>query len=86
MGTVLVDVDTLDVFGVDVARNVRALVHDENALAMGFGFVSKNGTVQAGADYEIIIHNFFSLNRGGKGRGCKLFLLHRPGRRHSGWQ
>ena len=65
MCTVLVDVDALDVLGVDVARNVGALVHDEYTLAVYLGLVSKNCAVQARTDYKIIIHSGIS------------FLLHR---------
>ena len=46
MRTVLMDIDALDVLGVDIARNVGALVNDQHALAVYFGFMGKNCAVQ----------------------------------------
>ena len=45
VGTVLVHVDALDVLGVNIARNVRALVYNENAFAMSLGFVGEDCTI-----------------------------------------
>ena len=56
MGAVLVDVDALDVLGIDVAGDVRALVDDQHAFAVRLCLVGKNRTVQPGTDYQIIIH------------------------------
>ena len=53
--TVFVDMDTLNALGVDIARNVGALIHDQHGFAVGFGFMGEDGTVQTGADYQIII-------------------------------
>ena len=43
--TVLVDVDPFDALGVDVAGDVRALVDDEDSLALLARFVGKNSAV-----------------------------------------
>ena len=56
MCAVLVDVDTLDVLGVDIARNVGALINHQHALAVCLCLMRKDSAVQAGADYQIIIH------------------------------
>ena len=61
MRAVLVDVDALDVLGVDVARDVGALIHDEHGLAVGLGLMCKNGAVQTGTDNQIIIYHIYSL-------------------------
>ena len=53
--TVFVDMDALNALGVDVARNVGALIHDQHGFAVGLGLMGEDGTVQAGADYQIII-------------------------------
>ena len=56
MCAVLVDVDTLDVLGVDIARNVGALINHQHALAVCLCLMRKDSAVQAGADYQVIIH------------------------------
>ena len=66
--TILMDVDTLDVLGVDIARNVGALIHDQHGFAVGLGLMGEDGTVQAGADYQIIIFHI---------TGVPLFKSHR---------
>ncbi len=56
MRTVAVHVDALHILGVDVARDMVALIDDEAALfACLFGLMGKHGAVQAGAHDEIII-------------------------------
>ena len=55
VGTIAVDVDALHRLGVDVARDVAALVEDEAALARLLGLVGEHCAVQAGADDEIIV-------------------------------
>nr|WP_330364978.1 hypothetical protein [Oribacterium sp. NK2B42] len=55
VGTVFVDMDLLYVFGVDITRNVRAPVDDQDFFAGGCGFVGEDCAVKAGADYQIII-------------------------------
>ena len=52
---ILMDVDTLDVLGINVARNVGAFIHDQHGFAVGLGLMGEDGTVQTGADYQIII-------------------------------
>ena len=54
--TVFVDMDALNALGVDVARNVGALIHDQHGFAVGLGLMGEDGTVQTGADYQIIVH------------------------------
>ena len=54
--TILMDVDTLDVLGINVARNVGALIHDQHGFSVDLGLMGEDGTVQTGADYQIIIH------------------------------
>ena len=44
------DVDTLDVLGINVARNVGALIHDQHGFAVDLGLMGEDGTVQTGAD------------------------------------
>ena len=53
--TILMDVDTLDVLSINVARNVGALIHDQHGFAVDLGLMGEDGTVQTGADYQIII-------------------------------
>ena len=63
MGTVTVDIDVLHLFGVDIARNVAALV-DDKALFPGLpGFMGEYSAVQTGTDNEIIVlfHHCFSF-------------------------
>ena len=66
--TILMDVDTLDVLGINVARNVGALIHDQHGFAVGLGLMGEDGTVQTGADYQIIIFHI---------TGVPLFKNHR---------
>ena len=66
--TILMDVDTLDVLGINVARNVGALIHDQHGFAVDLGLMGEDGTVQTGADYQIIIFHI---------TGVPLFKSHR---------
>ena len=66
--TILMDVDTLDVLGINVARNVGALIHDQHGFAVDPGLMGEDGTVQTGADYQIIIFHI---------TGVPLFKSHR---------
>ena len=68
MRTVFVDMDTLDALGVDIARNVGALIHDQHSFPVGLGLMGEDGTVQTGADYQIIIFHT---------TGVPLFKSHR---------
>ena len=63
MGAVLVHLNALDLFGVDVAGNVIPLVNDNASLAGLFGLVGKHRAVQAGAYNQIIHHDGFLLFR-----------------------
>ena len=53
--TVFVDMDALNALGVDIARNVGALIHDQHGFAVDLGLMGEDSTVQTGADYQIII-------------------------------
>ena len=56
MGTVLMHVDAIDFFRVDVACNVIAAVDDQAGLTDLGGFMSKNGARDASAnDKEIVM-------------------------------
>ena len=51
MGAVLVDIDAFDVLSIDIPGNIRALVHNEDTLAVCLCLVGKNCAVQPRADY-----------------------------------
>lgn len=55
VGTVAVHIDALHRLGVDVARNVAALVDDKALLAGLLCLVGKHGTIQARTDDQVII-------------------------------
>ena len=59
MRTVDVHIDAFHFFGVNIARNVRTLVDDQNGLTRFLCFLCKNCTIQTGTDYQIII--FFHI-------------------------
>ena len=52
---VAVDLDALDVLGVDVAGDVVAAVDDQGRLAGALGGIGKDGARKAGADDEVIV-------------------------------
>ena len=54
MGAVAVDLDALDVLGVDVAGDVVAAVDDQDRLAGALGGVGKDGAREAGTDDEVV--------------------------------
>lgn len=66
---VAVDLDALDVFGVDVAGDVVAAVDDQDRLACALGRVGEDGAREAGTDDEVIVlgHGYapFDLVLGG---------------------
>ena len=45
MGTVLVDVNTFNILGIDIARNIGTLVHDQHRLSMRVGFMGKDCSI-----------------------------------------
>ena len=63
MRTVAVHVDALHSFGVDIARDMVALIDDQTLFACLFGLVGKHGTEQTGTNDEIIVlfHAFIPL-------------------------
>ena len=64
---VAVDLDALDVLGVDVAGDVVAAVDDQDRLAGAPGGVSEDGAGEAGADDEVIV----------LGHGCAPLYVNR---------
>ena len=65
VGAVAVDLDALDVLGVDVAGDVAAAVDDQDRLAGAPGGIGEDGAGEAGADDEVIV----------LGHGCAPFDL-----------
>ena len=63
MRAVAVDLDALDVLGVDVAGDVVAAVDDQDRLAGALGGVGEDGARKAGTDDEVIVlgHGFAPL-------------------------
>lgn len=55
VGTVAVDLDALDVLGIDVAGNVIAAVDDQDRLAGALSSIGKDGARKAGTDDEVIV-------------------------------
>lgn len=55
VGSVAVDVDALDLLGVDVAGDVVAAVDDEDGLAGPARGVGEHGSGQAGSDDEVVV-------------------------------
>lgn len=55
MRTVAVDLDALDVLGIDVAGDVVAAVDDQDRLAGALGGVGEDGARETGADDEVIV-------------------------------
>lgn len=61
---VAVDLDALDVLGVDVAGNVVAAIDDQDRLAGALGGIGKDGARKAGTDNEVIVlgHGYAPLH------------------------
>ena len=55
MRAVAVDLDALDVLGVDVAGDVIAAIDDQDRLAGAFSGIGKDGARKAGTDDEVIV-------------------------------
>ena len=55
VGAVAVNLDALDVLGIDVAGDVIAAVDDQDRLAGALGGVGKDGARKAGTDDEVIV-------------------------------
>ena len=55
MRAVAVDLDALDVLGVDVAGDVVAAVDDQDRLAGAPGDIGEDRAREAGADDEVIV-------------------------------
>ena len=56
MSTVFMNLNTTDVLGISISRNVAAAVDDQAALSGSVQSVSHNSTVQTGTNDQIIIH------------------------------
>ena len=59
MCAVAMHLNALDFFGINIARNVAALVNYKALFARLGGFVGKHSAVQPGANDQIIIHGLF---------------------------
>ena len=55
VGAVTVDLDALDVLGIDVAGDVIAAVDNQDRLAGALGGIGKDGARKAGTDDEVIV-------------------------------
>lgn len=55
MRAVAVDLDALDVLGVDIAGNVIAAIDDQDRLAGALGGIGKDGARKAGTDDKVIV-------------------------------
>ena len=49
------DIDTLSILSVYIVCNVRTLINYKNRFAVGFGFMCKYRSIEAGTYYQIII-------------------------------
>ena len=59
MRPVLVDLNSLYIFRVDISRNIRSSVHNKDLLALFDSFSGKYRAKEAGADNQIIVHFIF---------------------------
>ena len=57
MGTILVDMDSVYIFTVNISCDVISLFYNKAGFSMFFCFMSKNGTEQSGTDNQVIVHN-----------------------------
>ena len=55
MGTILMDIDTLDVLTIDVSAQVIALIDDQTTLTLSVSHTCKSGTIDTSTDNQIII-------------------------------
>ncbi len=55
MRAVAVDLDALDVLGVDVAGDVIAAIDDQDRLAGALGGIGKDGTRKGGTDNKLSV-------------------------------
>ena len=55
MRAVAVDLDALDVLGVDVAGDVITAIDDQDRLAGALGGIGKDGTRKTGTDDKVIV-------------------------------
>jgi hypothetical protein len=55
MGTILMDIDTLDVFTIDVSAQVIALIDDQTTLTLTMCHTGESGTIDTSTDNQIII-------------------------------
>ena len=57
MGTILVDMDSVYIFTVNISCDVISFFYNKAGFSMFFCFMSKNGTEQSGTDNQVIVHN-----------------------------
>ena len=55
MCTVLVDIDPVGIFRIDVAADMASFIDNETLEALFFQLISRYRTVQSGPDYQIIV-------------------------------
>ena len=54
VGSILMDIDTLNLFAIDIASQMGTLVYHEAAFPSAFGKIGEGSSKKAGADDEII--------------------------------
>ena len=58
MGSIAMDLDSILLACIDIATDMVSSLQDNTASATFPGFMSKDRTEKAGADYEIIIFQY----------------------------
>lgn len=46
------NIDTFNVLGINVSRDIRPLVYYQNRFSMSLGFMGKNSSIKAGTYYK----------------------------------
>ena len=58
VGSVLMDIYTAALLGIDIASDMRPLVDKKALLSLFYGLGCEYRSVEAGSNYEIIVHVF----------------------------
>ena len=45
MGTIFMNINTLNILSVDVSRDIRALIHNKNRLSMCLGLMGEDSPI-----------------------------------------
>ena len=69
--------NALDFFGINIARNVAALVNYKALFARLGGFVGKHSAVQPGANDQIIIHGLFMHSFCARPKPKQVFVIYK---------